>query len=154
VSARWRAMTRSQIRHLISIEQYLLDSLGNEIANILVLAGLPRRRLKELKFLEKFQGGLTIIVKAILRLQAAVGEDVTSGDLATHIVLSNIEFDPQMMDDGFTRVRDRELETPLVTGRECVAGTTDIGLHRSVKGSNPLILSKPKVVLCSALFDC
>jgi hypothetical protein len=97
--------------------------------------------------MDKFLGGLTIIVNAVLRLQAAVGEDVTSGDLGTHVVLSNTEFDPLTMDDGLPQDR----EAP-VTGRgECVAGTTDIGLHRSVKGSSLLVLSKPKVVLCSAL---
>ena len=148
VSARWRAITRSQIRHLISTEPYLLDLIGKEITNVLAAAGFPRRRLKEIKFLEKFQGGLTIITKAIIRLQTAVGEDVTSGDLATHVILSNTEFDPRTMEDGFTRVCDRETQ---VTERECVAGTTDIGLHRSVRGSSLLILSKPKVVLCSAL---
>lgn len=131
---------------------YVLTLLSDELMDVLVLAGWSRRRLKEQEFLEKFKESLTIIANTVLRLQTAVGEDVTSGDLTPYIVLSNAEFDPHTMEDGFPQ--DREGHGPA-TGRlgERVAGTTDIGLRRSVKGSAFFDLSKPKVVLCSALAE-
>jgi hypothetical protein len=147
VSARWRAITRSQTK-VSPDDPYVLNFLAEEIANVLALTGWSRRRLNEQNLLDKFQIRLAIIVNMVLRLRTAVGEDVTSGDLKTYTVLSNTEFDRRIMDDGFPQDRGGP-----VTATGCVAGTTDIGLQRSVKGSSPLILSKPKVVLCSTLLD-
>jgi len=108
--------------------------------------GWSRRQLKEQKVLETFQERISITVGLALHFQVAIGEDVTSGDMKTQIVLSDAEFNPRMMEDEFSQDRGG-----FRTGRVRVAGTTGIGLQRSVKGSSPLVLSKPKVVLCSAL---
>lgn len=96
-----------------------------------------------------FRERLEIIANLVLRLQAAVGEDVTSGDMKTYTVASNVEFNPSTMDDVFSEGRG----SPSAERGGRVAGTTDIGLQRSVRGSDPVIVSKPKVVLCSALVD-
>jgi len=55
------------------------------------------------------------------------------------------------MDDTYAEERTSGLEVGSDRPGERVGGTTDIGLRRVVKGCQPEMLLKPKVVLCSAL---
>jgi hypothetical protein len=148
VSARWRAIAHSQIKSIIRLDQYAFSMFLNDIANVLGLAGWSLRRLREQNFPDKLHIRLEVIVNMVHRLRAAVGEDVISRHLKTYTVFPNTKFDPHTMDDGFPMDR-----RSTVSERGCVAGTTDIGLQMEVKGSSPLVLSKPKVALCSALID-
>jgi hypothetical protein len=117
-----------------------------EIGSVLAVAGWSQRFLEEQGFLEILQEKLIIIATLALRLQTAIGESVISGDMQTLLISPNKIFDPDIMEDGFSQDGGAVTEV-----EECVAGTTDIGLQRSMKGSSIQILRKPKVVLCSAL---
>jgi hypothetical protein len=119
------------------------------VGHILAVAGWSQRLLNEQGFLAVFHEKLARIGTLALRLQTTVGEAITSGDMRSLSILPNANFDPNIMEDGFLENR-RSAETPTLAG-ERVAGTTDIGLQRSMKGSIFQVLRKPKVVLCSAL---
>jgi len=118
-----------------------------EVGTILAVAGWSQRLLEEKGFLDIFQEKLTRIVTLAFRLQTAIGESVISGDMQTMLISPNATFDRDIMEDGFSQDERNAKREP----EERVAGTTDIGLQWSTKGSAIHLLRKPKVVLCSAL---
>ena len=147
MSGRWRAITRTYVKHLIDLYPPMLAFVVAEVDTILAIAGWSQRLLEEKGFSDIFQEKLTRIVTLALRLQTAIGESVISGEMQTILISPDATFDRDIMEDGFSqneRTAEREVE-------ERVAGTTDIGLQRSTKGSGIHLLRKPKVVLCSAL---
>jgi len=123
-----------------------MDFITAEVCSVLAVAGWSQRLLKKKGFLDVFQEKLTVIGTLALRLQTTIGETITSGDMGTLKVSSSTNFDPDTMEDSSQDGRS----TKAGKG-ERVAGTTEIGLQRLMKGSNIQILRKPKVVLCSEL---
>jgi hypothetical protein len=147
VSGRWRALTRSHVKHVVKFQPRAMAFVTAEIGNILVVAGWSQRLLKEQGFLEIFQEKLSIIGTLALRLQTTFGESIISGDMHTLIISQNARFDPDTMEDGFSH----NGQSPKTGVRERVAGTTDLGLERTMKGLGTQMLRKPKVVLSSVL---
>jgi hypothetical protein len=97
------------------------------------------------------------MVDLILRLRKGVGEDITSAHIHAKRVRAGETFNSRLMDDTYAddrrntgQVRGVFSPTSASSG-EKVAGTTELGLVRFVKGHQPSLLLKPKVVLCSAL---
>ena len=148
MSGRWRAITRSHVKHLANLYPPVMAFVTAEVGTILAIAGWSQRLLQEKGFADVFQEKLTRIVTLALRLQTAIGESVISGDMQTMLISPNAIFDRDTMEDGFSQDRRSETREADV---ERVAGTTDIGLQRLTKGSGIHLLRKPKVVLCSAL---
>ena len=115
---------------------------------VLIAAGHrdTRARLSE-TLQSKFGEAFKRIAQVALRLRKAIGEDITSGDIATFCVPGNAVFDPAKMDDGHGHGAGGE------AGR--VLCTTHLGLRREERVREwvveETVILKPKVALQSLL---
>lgn len=131
---------------------YIVDGL----VHVLTIAGWVQDN-KKTALINMFQGRVSMIVDLTIRLRKGTGEDITSATINLKRFHSGEKFDSRVMDDTYADDRRNgeqmgSVFSPrLVSSGERVAGTTEIGLVRVVKGRQPEELLKPKVVLCSAL---
>lgn len=155
VSGRWRSMTRAHARARDTPDfatNYIVDGL----VHVLTIAGWVQDN-KKTALINMFQGRVSMIVDLTIRLRKGTGEDITSATINLKRFHSGEKFDSRVMDDTYADDRRNgeqmgSVFSPrLVSSGERVAGTTEIGLVRVVKGRQPEELLKPKVVLCSAL---
>jgi hypothetical protein len=135
------------LKNLVDMHPHVMAIITAEVGHVLAVAGWSQRLLDEKGILMVFHEKLARIGTLALHLQMTTGEAITSGDMKSLLILPNTNFDPGTMENGFSE-NGRSAKT---TAGERVAGTTDIGLRRSMKGSIFQILRKPKVVLSSAL---
>ena len=129
-----------------------MSSLTNGLVDVLILFGWVQQERKDEGLFERFQERMIKIVELALHLRQGIGEDITSAHIEAVQFRPNFTFDPNIMDDTYAEDRKVEGGGPRRPS-ERVAGTTEIGLQRLVKGRQPEMLLKPKVVLCSALRD-
>lgn len=150
VSGRWRALTRNHVQGMIDDEPDLAMYFVDAFVNVLIASGFngSQSMLHEIittKFAQRIAG----VVQMAVRLNKAIGEDVTSCDLEAIYVGPNDAFDVSTMDDAFGRELDGS--------QEQVVCTTDLGLFRTeraaggVKQWQNTVLLKPKIVLRSGI---
>lgn len=125
------------------------------VLNVLIVSGFrcpdevskvdARRRLRV--------KGLTGIVDMALRLNTAIGEEVTSMDIIPLIIPARTSFDPATMDDYYGGYPDGTT-IPGAMKDGSVIGTVGMGLQRLSSGGtipSVKILLRPKVVLMSTM---
>lgn len=153
-AGRWRAMTRAQFTaendHDV-VKKYLLENL----AFTLVIAGCGQSDAHTQMFFAHLQERLSTIVNHVLRLRNAIGKDITSMDLKPFTVPPQSAFVFDTMEDTYGEARKvgGAGRSPHVS--EKVAGTTEFGVRKCVKGTKGIeesILLKAKVIFCSALY--
>lgn len=125
-----------------------------QVTEVLVVAGWPAHGSDtEPGFnLER----LTMVVDLALRLNAAIGEDITSVDILPVTFRAGVKFDSNRMDDTYAADIRKGSGYDAVAVADLVAGTTDLGLQRITREpgtghSRTDILLKPKVILHSAI---
>jgi hypothetical protein len=156
VSGRWRSMTRA---HDIAWDtpDFAINFVVNSLIHILTIAGWAQQENKGEVFIGMFRERVSMIVDLTLRLRKGIGEDITSANINPKRFHAGENFDSRVMDDTYAgdRGNGEHVHSAISPGSassgEKVAGTTEIGLVRVVKGHQPEVLLKPKVVLCSAL---
>jgi hypothetical protein len=162
VSGRWRSMTRA---HAIptDITEWAAAYIVRGLVDVLTVAGWAAQENKNAALIAKFQERLSIIVNLTLELRKGIGEDITSAYIAPQLFSYGEKFDAHVMDDTYADNRRSGEQvhgeageggsSSVSSGEEVVAGTTEIGLARAVKGQwyQFEVMLKPKVVLCSAL---
>ncbi|KAG6816741.1 hypothetical protein H0H87_003330 [Tephrocybe sp. NHM501043] len=146
VFGRWRSLARSQTNYQES-HAAVYSYLHRRIKDILSFAGWPLHVQQNHEFLSKFKDRIDFIVKLALRLHRTSSESMTSSELRTKVVYPKETFDYALMDEAFPDEMNMSMSEIQVSG---VAGTTDLGLVRSVGGESRTF-RKPKVVLISAL---
>jgi predicted nucleic acid-binding Zn-ribbon protein len=152
VSGRWRILTHSYARTMGKEGPEVVESFGKTIAthlvDILIMAGYQGSHQAAVeKVFGTFSDKINVIITASLRLNLAIGEEISSCDLEPMGVQAGDLFDPSKMDDiggdhGFRKTEDRVL---------C---TTEVGLRRVQKQTKEnrssietKLLLKPKVAL-------
>lgn len=136
---------------------FATNAVVKGLVDVLIIAGWARHEDREQALMSTFRERVSMFVDLTLRLRKGIGEDITSTHITPKWLRSGEKFDSHIMDDTYADDRRngkhvRGLSSPSSTGSgEKVAGTTEIGLVRVVKGRQPEVLLKPKVVLCSAL---
>ena len=134
---------------------FAINVIVNGLAHVLTIAGWAQQENKEAVLSRMFRGRVLVIAEMALRLRKGIGEDITSANIFLKACRSGEEFDSRVMDDTYADSRRNGEQvrgtSSANSASEKVAGTTEIGLVRVVKGHQPEILLKPKVVLCSAL---
>jgi hypothetical protein len=156
VSGRWRSMTRAHAGAWNN-PNFAMNYVVDWLVNVLTIAGWAQQEKRAETLFAMFRERMSRMVDLILRLRKGIGEDITSAHIDAKRFRSGEVFDSRTMDDTYAddrrntgQVRGVFSPTTASPG-EKVAGTTEIGLVRVVKGHQPFILLKPKVVLCSAL---
>ena len=152
VSGRWRALTHNYVRTMSQNGPELVAHFRGVVAahliDILITAGYQENHqtLVE-KVFSTFSDKIDVIITASLRLNLAIGEEITSCDIELVGVQAGDVFDPSNMEDiggnhGFQKTEDRVL---------C---TTEVGLRREQKQTKgdqswmeATLLLKPKVAL-------
>ncbi|KAF9783737.1 hypothetical protein BJ322DRAFT_1066836 [Thelephora terrestris] len=144
ISARWRTLTHSHL----SKPSLDLDWITRSVANVLWLTGSFPYFRHTLEFVKgKATNGITTIANLALRLESVFMEDIMSCDMYLLCEHPCAEFDDTIM------IREVESDkTPTPKGRGKVAGTTEVGVEKSVclgRGRDPhtQVLLKTKVVL-------
>jgi hypothetical protein len=120
---------------------------------VLITAGHRDTRARLAAALEsRFGEALKRIAQVALRLRKAIGEDITSGDIAAFCVQGGAVFDPAKMEDGHGDGPGHGGETSRVL---CA---THLGLRRAERVSRggervveERVILKPKVALQSLL---
>jgi hypothetical protein len=156
VSGRWRSMTRAHAR-VWETPEFATNSVVDELVHVLTVAGWAQQEDKKASLIGMFRERLSMIADLTIRLRKGIGEDITSAHIDPKRFRAGEKFDSRTMDDTYADDRRNGEQVRGVDGLseassgEKVAGTTEIGLVRVVKGHQPEVLLKPKVVLCSAL---
>lgn len=149
-------MTRAHTRAWESPD-FAINAIVDGLIHVLTFAGWTQQENKDGVFISMFRERVWMIVELMLRLRKGIGEDITSAHIHLKEFRAGEEFDPRAMDDTYADDRRNGKQASdgndpnSASSSEKVAGTTEIGLVRVVKGHQPEILLKPKVVLCSAL---
>jgi len=157
ISGRWRALTRTHVHSMLhgdaDASLDLVPHIAHALVDVLLVAGLKatQEHINE-EVMAKFGEKLTVIARAALALNLAIGKDITSADLEPIMVSWDTVFDSAVMAD----INDDER---LKAGVEHVLCTTDLGLQRVVKSSKEgepawetsSLLLKPKVALESMI---
>jgi len=150
-------MTRAHARALENPD-FAMTYVIKKLVDVLTIAGWAQQGDKEKALLGMFRERVSVVVDMALRLRKGIGEDITSASIDPLYFRPGKNFDSRMMNDTYADDR-RNVKQPVrgvistesaISG-EHVAGTTEIGLLRVVKGHEPEVLLKPKVVLRSAL---
>ncbi|EGO26438.1 hypothetical protein SERLADRAFT_463507 [Serpula lacrymans var. lacrymans S7.9] len=157
VSGRWRALTRAHLQQLQREEPETLETLASSITNglvdILVTAGCsaPINKIQE-KLKTAFNTKIAVMVDLAIRLNRAIGEDITSGNMEVVAVSSAMPYDPAKMDNAY------EDGQPQDSASIRVLCPTDLGLQRLSKVSmtgedewDTKMLLKPKVAIESVV---
>ncbi|KZP25911.1 hypothetical protein FIBSPDRAFT_733137 [Athelia psychrophila] len=156
VAGRWRALSRSHLRHMTTggrdtlsgIREYICGGLGD----ILVGAKCQLSPLGVVEVLTgRFGDRIYAIIDAAFNINRILGEEITSGDFEIVTCQGGGTFDPTAMEDAASDV-------PLHDESGTVLCTTEMGLRREsweVKGGRRVkeitLLLKPKVALESVL---
>ncbi|KAH7883406.1 hypothetical protein F5I97DRAFT_1815960 [Phlebopus sp. FC_14] len=150
VGGRWRALTRAHAQKVALLEGDLHSTMVAHISDTLVIimvaAGCTKTYEEAYReFAQKFGERISNIVKMAIRLNKAMGEEVTSADLWPTHAPAGEQFDGSNMED---------FEGQEAQNRNAVLCTTALGLQRSERvtvGENfefkTTILLKPKVAL-------
>lgn len=152
MTGRWCSMTRGQTRNIRN-NSWVLDVVKERVLSILIVAGYRCSSRESKADAYKRLESLSIIVDMALRLNQAIGEEITSMYILPSTIPPGAHFDPDFMDDSYGCYPDGK-RNPQATKGGCVIGTTDMGLHRrSIKDGifDAQVLLKPKVILQSAM---
>ncbi|KAK0471592.1 hypothetical protein IW261DRAFT_1371697 [Armillaria novae-zelandiae] len=158
VAGRWRAMTRAETKYTSEgdIQQLGCNLILTNSWAVLRLAGLMTVDAKSL--LERdFGARILEISKLTKRVDQAIGEGITSEDLAVFAIEHDTRFNPTSMVDA-----NHNLMSEMITDEEtAVACTSDLGLRatRRVPASSDSqvtkiesrVLMKANVILWSTL---
>jgi hypothetical protein len=153
-------MTRNQIHRMGhgGSEERLVVSIADWLVNILVTAGW-KGSLQNIRqtVMARFSSRLNIAAKMAIRLNKAIGEEITSSDLEIIYIENDVAFDPTRMDNAYA---EGTTAKEKVMAAENILCTSELGLRRMVKekeakstesSRNEIVLLKPKVVLLSEL---
>ncbi|SJL14086.1 uncharacterized protein ARMOST_17541 [Armillaria ostoyae] len=158
VAGRWRAMTRAETKYTseADVQQLSRNIMLANIWAVLRLAGWMVPDAKSV--LERdFGGRILEISKLMKRVDQAIGEGITSEDLAVYVVEHDTRFNPMSMVDA-----NHDPMSEMITDEEtAVACTSDLGLRatRKVPASSDSqitkiesrVLMRANVVLWSTL---
>jgi hypothetical protein len=152
VSGKWRALTRNCVQKMVQNVPGLESSFNNAVAkklvDILITAGCQGSYETVLETVcEKFSDKIGVITNASLRINHAIGEEVTSSDLEPVCTPFGIIFQQAaMVDIGDNHASRKKVDRVL-----CV---TEIGLQRVERQTDgnrswmeTTLLLKPKVAL-------
>ena len=148
VAGRWRAITRSHLKENKDLTDHTPSRMSDELVPIVVAASsCSQQRAK--RFLETFHERFSVLARLAIRLNVAIGQEITSMNIFPYAVPCGDSFDPRFMEDVYA---DRNEENQGAGRKldERVAGTIDLGLYID-KAPGSDVLSKAKVILCSAL---
>ncbi|KAF8915645.1 hypothetical protein CPB85DRAFT_395936 [Mucidula mucida] len=164
VSARWRMLTRANTKYAepIAVEKAAFSLVVHTLSVMLTIAGWTHGSTDWEAYTravaKTFGLDLERLVKDVVTLDRAMGEELMSMDVGLVTAATGEIFDGNTMENGFggdAGWMDKHRE-----GRsaETVACTSDLGLHaravgREDGGGRPQVLLKPKVVLWSTLLD-
>ncbi|KZP05600.1 hypothetical protein FIBSPDRAFT_842868 [Athelia psychrophila] len=153
VAGRWRALSRSHLRHLRTGGNDALPGIRKFIcgglADILISAKCQPSPLGVVEALiGKFGDRIYAIIDAALNISRILGEEITSDDFEIVTCQAGVTFDPSWMEDDASDGLEKSI----------VLCTTEMGLSREsreVKGGQIAevitLLLKPKVALESVL---
>ncbi|KZP25915.1 hypothetical protein FIBSPDRAFT_732978 [Athelia psychrophila] len=157
VAGRWRALSRSHLRHLSAGGNDALPRIRKFIcgglADILISAKCQISPLGAAEALTgRFGDRIYAIIDAALSIHRIFGEEITSGDFQIVTWQGGVVFDPKLMEDTAS-------DDPSYGEKSIVLCTTEMGLikeSREVKGGQRATetvttLLKPKVALESVL---
>ncbi|KZP28390.1 hypothetical protein FIBSPDRAFT_729036 [Athelia psychrophila] len=155
VAGRWRALSRSHLRHLGSVGKDILSDIRKYVCgglgDILIRAKCQLSPLGAVEALtSKFGDRIYAIIDAALNINRILGEEITSGDFEIVTCPGGVTFDPTWMEDA--------AYNSFYDEKSIVLCTTEMGLKREsreVKGGEMAkeftLLLKPKVALESVL---
>ncbi|KAK0448955.1 uncharacterized protein EV420DRAFT_1483364 [Desarmillaria tabescens] len=158
VAGRWRAMTRAETKYTseADVQQLCCHIMLTHIWAVLRVAGWMEPDAKPV--LERdFGGRILEISKLMKRVDQAIGEGITSEELAVYVVECDTRFNPTSMVDA-----NHNPMSEMITDEEtAVACTSDLGLRvtRKIQASSDpqvtkietTVLMKANVVLWSTL---
>ena len=124
VSGRWRALTRAHTRP--STERWTTELYQKLTSVLKIAAWMPSSPENQ----ESFTHCLPSIFKAVNELRTAIGEKITSADLDIAIFDCDTTYDPSIMDNAYSDVRQP-------SGKRspgAIIGTTGIGLKKVTVG--------------------
>lgn len=136
-SARWRSLTHS---HLGKPSSHDSTSIAQHLANVMWITGsFPSLRYSFDFVKARVSNGIETVERLARRLESAFMVDIVSSD--TYLLFET----PRTLFDE-TRMT-KEFESPARRRRDKVAGTTEVGVWKSVGGRRTEVLLKPTVVL-------
>ncbi|KZP20067.1 hypothetical protein FIBSPDRAFT_1045132 [Athelia psychrophila] len=156
VAGRWRALSRSHLRHLSAGGKDVLPHIRNFVcaglADVLISAKCQLSPPGVVEALTgRFRDNIYAIIDAALNINRILGEEITSGDFEIVTCQAGATFDPGSMEDTAS-------DDPSYGKKSIVLCTTEMGLikeWREVKGGQrakeTTVLLKPKVALESVL---
>ncbi|KZP28393.1 hypothetical protein FIBSPDRAFT_729236 [Athelia psychrophila] len=156
VAGRWRALSRSHLRHLSTGAKDALSGIRKHVcgglADILISAKCQSSPLGVVEALtSRFGERIYAIIDTALNIKRILGEEITSGDFEIVTCQAGVTFDPTSMEDAASD--DASYDKTSI-----VLCTTEMGLRREsweVKGGQRAqeitLLLKPKVALDSVL---
>ena len=116
--------------------------MSDDLVPIVVAASsCSQQQAKE--FLETFHERLSVLARLDFRLNVAIGEEITSMDILPYFMTCGHRFDPMFMEDVYADGNEESQGVGTKLWREQ-------RLYID-KTSGQDILSKAKVILCSAL---
>jgi hypothetical protein len=125
VAGRWRSITRAIMRE-IRDPQALMDAIINTIMDILVVARCwdQHREDKGKTPFKKFHKCLERVVDGALKLQTAVGEEITGMDITPLTIRPGLPFDRERMENSYAA-------DTVVDDDDSVLCTTELGLSKN-----------------------
>ncbi|KZP05597.1 hypothetical protein FIBSPDRAFT_842861 [Athelia psychrophila] len=156
VAGRWRALSRSHLRHLSAGGNDALSGIRKFIcgglADVLISAKCQLSPSAVAEALTgKFGDRIYAIIDAALNINRILGEEITSADFEIVTCPGGVTFNPTWMEDAAS-------DDSFYDGKSIVLCTTEMGLKREsreVKGGQIAkeftLLLKPKVTLESVL---
>ncbi|KAJ6549641.1 hypothetical protein B0H10DRAFT_1968991 [Mycena sp. CBHHK59/15] len=144
-TARWRAMTRSQLSKRTA-SSAVRETLVGQIIDVLILASGRNDKTANWTVLEtKFGERITALTKLALTTSRHIGVDVVSEDLESACISPNAKFDPRIMENTY-------LEDRSGWESETVVCTLGLGIwKKSSQGGPGEMLKKPQVILHTTL---
>lgn len=155
-------MTRARLRQMVhsstDLPLVLVQYYSGGLADVLNAVGWKGSRTEAYEiFTTNFAERLTVVIDLALRLNKAIGEDITSGDLIATAIPPDVDFDPSTMEDinaEGSRSKPKDGKT-RAEGVLCTIGL-GLGLVKKSGGENiweERTLMKPSVVLESSLSE-
>ena len=152
VSARWRSLTHNHLTE--SSSHHGPASIARHVGNVLWITGSFASINDSLGFVKaKASNGIEIINRLALRLESMFMADITSADMYLLVEAARTPFTDTRMSKEFEFD-----ECPTPDGRDRVAGTTGVGVAKTLCGArgeaqDMKYLLKAKVVLESDLAE-
>ncbi|KAJ7578244.1 hypothetical protein C8J56DRAFT_719552, partial [Mycena floridula] len=144
VSGRWRSLARKYAKNHSSDEDQiaeLVPELFTTVGAVLNVGGWNLRRSKARRYLtNKCTNGFNEVVQLVVKLDRAMGEEVTSKDYHVITVKPGAEFNAENHVDAFAAEQDGRIGKVLCT--------CDLGLLSIIRGvpMKRTLLLKPNVV--------